>query len=173
MIKIISESEGIDKNSKESLINKIKDYLSSHANIDRNSISVIWNNKGIHPIVVVKTDEKEFKYKCTLKPSGRTNTKRADRVSIKDKSIGEIADGLKCLYDSALGHIYLVDDFGNKIFRVTSLDIFPSNTEIPIDSVLSKESPLYNDDINNLVFNNTFGISELSKIIKKDLADYT
>ena len=167
-MKLYFESRGITDKVKKSLRTKVKEYINSVTGIGVDNIDLVFNNTDIHPDIKIKVGDGELIYRCSLRPSGREDAKRLPKLLITNQEIKLKADGLICRYNTKTDSLYLVDKYGNEVFRISGLSDM-GYIHIPDDAYADKTEPKYDDNLDNLIYNNSFNIRQLVKKIEKDV----
>lgn len=167
-MKLYFESRGITDKVKKSLRTKVKEYINSVTGIDVDNIDLVFNNTDIHPDIKIKVGNSELIYRCSLRPSGREKAKRLPKILSTNQEVKLKADGLICKYNTKTDSLYLVDKYGNELFRISGL-IDMGNIHIPDEAYADRTEPTYDDNLDNLMYNNSFDLSQLVKKIKKDV----
>jgi hypothetical protein len=129
---------------------------------------LFFNKTDIHPEIKIKVGDDELTYRCSLRPSGREDAKRLPKLLITNQEIKLKADGLICRYNTKTDSLYLVDRYGSEIFRISGLSDM-GNIHIPDEAYADKTEPIYDDNLDNIIYNDSFNIRQLVKKIEKDV----
>ena len=162
-MKIIDESKGINKSTKESLKSQILNRLLSIDGVSEDDILITWDS---HRDTRFTLSVLGKIYCGKMLKCGRIDDTRRPRVKIKDTYVVRLADGLMCKSDLDTNKIYLCDNFGREIFEVTGLTPI-GDVGLPDSSYMDKTTTLYNDDVNNILFNQAFSLDEIVREVER------